>query len=404
MVSEPDLPSPSSLAPSAALDLPGMDAAVCAPDGPAGASFWLSRRCAPNRWLLAVGDASGRRGGAVMAGREAVRAAGCQQSSVASAMQALNGRFVAVTGGAHGTLGLVFAVVELDRCGAWVTVGCAGHILPVLVRRAGWIDVRGQAGPPLGAAGQARYGEDRVGLGPGDALVLTTGGVADARDAGGELFSDEHLPETLLAAAGRPAGVLATAVLGGLAAHTGTEAPAEATVLVVRVPDDAADDPDRRLRSALASFATDGALPGYPVGEPHWAPNDRPAPPRQARILLPPAASSVPAGRRFASGVLHSWRLSELADAGDVELITSELLGNAVRHGRDDITVLLRYDGRRVRVAVGDGSRLLPQTRQPGTEDVSGRGLVIVEALAAEVGVSPTVSGKRVWAEVDAGG
>lgn len=403
MVLRSDLAPPALHAPSGGFALPGMDAAVrCGPGDAPAASFWVVRRCAPNRWVLAVGDASGRRDGAPLAGREVVLRAGCPHTDVASAMQAMNRRFVAVTGGAHGTLGLVLAVLELDRCGAWITVGCAGHALPVLVRRAGWIDVRGQAGPPLGTAGDNHYAEDRVGLGPGDALVLTGGEVAAARDAAGEVFSEERLPETLLAAVSQPAGVLAAEVHDGLAAHAGDDAPAEPTVLVVRVPSDAADDPDGRLRSALPSSTGDGALPGYPVGEPHWAPNQRPTPPRQARILLPPAESSVPVGRRFTRHVLHSWRLSDLAEAGDAELMTSELLGNAVRHGEDDITVLLGYDGTRVRVAVGDGSRLLPQSRQAGPEDVSGRGLVIVEALAAEFGVSPTVGGKRVWAEIAA--
>lgn len=406
MVSRTEPPS-SSRVRSGEVALPGMDAAVrCGADDAAGASFWVTRRCGENRWVLAAGDASrpleaalaGRE--AALAGREAVLAAGCLDTSVTSVMQALNRHVVAAAGGAGGTLGLAFAVLELDRCGAWVTVGCAGHVLPVLVRRAGWIDVRGQAGPPLGTAGPCDFGEDRVGLGPGDALVFTTGGVADARDAAGEVFSQERLPETLLAAVGQPAGVLAAEVLSGACAHAGG-APAEATVLVVRVPDDAADDPDARLRAALPPSAGDGALPGYPVGEPRWAPNERPVPPREARIVLPPAASSVPVGRRFARGVLHSWRLSDLAEAGDVELMTSELLGNAVRHGRDDVTVLIGYDGARVRVAVGDGSRQLPQSRHASTEDVSGRGLVIVEALAADVGVSPTVGGKRVWAEID---
>ncbi|MEX0658212.1 MAG: ATP-binding SpoIIE family protein phosphatase [Egibacteraceae bacterium] len=372
------------------------------PDDASGTSFWVAQRCAPNRWVLAVGDASGRQGRAALAGSEAVQAARSYHTGVTSAMQLLNRRFAPVSGDGHGTLGLVFAVLELDRCGAWVTIGSAGHPRPVLVRRAGWIDVRGQAGPPLGTAGGSGYGEDRVGLGPGDALVFTAGGVADARDAAGEAFSEERLPETLLAAVGQPAGVLAAEVLGAVSDHVGGDAPAEATVLVVRVPDDAADDPDKRLRSALPTLSADGALPGYPVGVPHWAPNQRPTPPREARILLPPAESSVPVGRRFARGVLHSWRLSDLAEVGDVELTTSELLGNAVRYGEDDITVLLGYDGTRVRVAVGDGSRLLPQSRPAGAFDVSGRGLPIVEALAAAVGVSPTVDGKRVWAEIDA--
>ncbi len=35
------------------------------------------------------------------------------------------------------------ARVELDVCGAWVTVACSGDLRPIVVRRAGWVDERG---------------------------------------------------------------------------------------------------------------------------------------------------------------------------------------------------------------------------------------------------------------------
>lgn len=74
-----------------------------------------------------------------------------------------------------------------------------------------------------------------------------------------------------------------------------------------------------------------------------------------------------------------------------------------MRHAASAFTVIVRYDGEKVRVEVGDGSRALPRRRSPDLDDVGGRGLVLVEALASAWGVLPTVDGKRVWFEVPAG-
>src|SRR5947209_12658467 len=53
--------------------------------------------------------------------------------------------------------------VQLDVCGAWITTTGARGVHPVVTRRAGWVDLRGQ--PAV----------DRVGLGPGDAFVIPLG-------------------------------------------------------------------------------------------------------------------------------------------------------------------------------------------------------------------------------------
>lgn len=92
-----------------------------------------------------------------------------------------------------------------------------------------------------------------------------------------------------------------------------------------------------------------------------------------------------------------------------VALLVAELAGNAVRHGRvpgRDFRLRLALDGRRVRIEVADASSARPPTavRAPGDDDVSGRGLVLVDVLADRWGVEPRpVVGKTVWAEVAIG-
>lgn len=113
--------------------------------------------------------------------------------------------------------------------------------------------------------------------------------------------------------------------------------------------------------------------------------------------------SAQPA-RRLVETALNSWGLPGLAD--DSALIISELIANAVRHARSDsvrVTVNLVAE-RRVRLAVVDKSPVLPQLRTPSLEDVQGRDLPQVNALADRWGTDRLPWGKRVWAELLADG
>ncbi|MFE6779572.1 ATP-binding protein [Streptomyces sp. NPDC057702] len=107
--------------------------------------------------------------------------------------------------------------------------------------------------------------------------------------------------------------------------------------------------------------------------------------------------------RRRAARVVADWGQPALAD--DVALIVSELASNAVLHGalRGRLfRVQLTLSRAALRVAVSDpkGERL-PRTREPGPDDKFGRGLLIVDAVAARWGVRERTVGKDVWAELD---
>ncbi|WP_255307924.1 ATP-binding protein [Streptomyces marincola] len=89
-------------------------------------------------------------------------------------------------------------------------------------------------------------------------------------------------------------------------------------------------------------------------------------------------------------------------------LILSELLTNAVRHAgplTPRIAVEAGLDGARLRLSVEDGHPYRPRALDPHPEaqDIGGRGLLLVQVLAAEAGgdcgVDPTASGgKIIWA------
>ncbi|MDM7830400.1 ATP-binding protein [Cellulomonas edaphi] len=87
-----------------------------------------------------------------------------------------------------------------------------------------------------------------------------------------------------------------------------------------------------------------------------------------------------------------------------VELLTAELVSNAVVHGPEggEIRVQLRVAGSSVRVEVQDTGHGSPTVRHPELTAPSGRGLALVEALSGSWGTRPDESGTSVWFEVDA--
>lgn len=85
-----------------------------------------------------------------------------------------------------------------------------------------------------------------------------------------------------------------------------------------------------------------------------------------------------------------------------VELLTSELVTNAIVHGSSEPTLVVEVGDDRIRVEVHDSHPRM--NLEPLTVDSSsdhGRGLAIVDALSTAWGVEPRSSGKAVWFLVD---
>jgi hypothetical protein len=104
--------------------------------------------------------------------------------------------------------------------------------------------------------------------------------------------------------------------------------------------------------------------------------------------------------RHFVSDVLDEWGLAELTDSAN--LIVTELATNAVLHARSGFTVSLACTGSVVRIAVGDIAAALPQRSHGGAAALVGRGIPIIEALAARWGHLAMAEGKLVWADLTA--
>ena len=89
------------------------------------------------------------------------------------------------------------------------------------------------------------------------------------------------------------------------------------------------------------------------------------------------------------------WGHGDLSDT--VGLLVTEVLGNAVRYARSPVEVRMYLTADEVLVEVTDDCAQLPQRRLPEDDDEAGRGLLLVDALAADWGARPAETGKTVW-------
>lgn len=111
-------------------------------------------------------------------------------------------------------------------------------------------------------------------------------------------------------------------------------------------------------------------------------------------------SKAVTDARAFAYAAMTRWGIGERAD--DIRLCVSELAANAVVHGGAPIcgfTLRVVASPHRLRVEVRDDGAGRPVRRASTCQDASGRGLLLVEALADAWGVDDHAIGKTVWAE-----
>jgi len=240
----------------------------------------------------------------------------------------------------------------------------AGHIDP-LVRNADGscrrVPVGG--GLPLGLSAlfdSLEYPVQTMELDPGQMLVLCTDGLVEQPG----LDLDDGMRELAerVAAGPEDVGDLADLLIAGAADRGGGD---DVALLLLR----------RREQPGSAG----GRLQQY------VAPGD-PGALREARHLV--RAAARPGGAR--------------GRADEIELVTDELVTNALMHTDGAAVVTLRSlpgPERRLRTEVEDASSALPRRREAGASGVSGRGLLLVDQLADAWGVEARGGGKVVWCE-----
>ncbi|MFE4974431.1 SpoIIE family protein phosphatase [Kitasatospora sp. NPDC056651] len=257
----------------------------------------------------------------------------------------------------------------------------AGHLDPVVRRADGTAAVVPVAGGlPLGIDPDQEYRVTRFSLDPGETVLLCTDGLVEARG----MDLDEGIAR-LTRALARPLPDAA------LAARDPLEELAD------RIASQAADSNEREDDIALLLLRWDGPAGGLAA--------------QQLRRRIGQAdLARVAEVRAELRDALRRWGVAEFIDTA--ELLSSELVTNAIRHTDRDAMFTARLyrepdaDGgrARLRVEVEDESDLWPTRRTPGEQASSGRGLMLVEALADSWGVEPRGSGKRMWFELSGTG
>ncbi|MEU1850627.1 ATP-binding protein [Streptomyces sp. NPDC019990] len=123
--------------------------------------------------------------------------------------------------------------------------------------------------------------------------------------------------------------------------------------------------------------------------------------PRLERRLGRADLRAVPEARRALRELLGRWGENGQSDVA--ELLTSELVTNAIVHTDHEAVLTATVGPRGLRVEVRDFVARRPRLRLPATDEgTNGRGLFLVQSLADDWGVRAHGVGKSVWFELGA--
>ncbi len=315
------------------------------------------------RTVLVVGDVMGRgmQAAAIMGQlRATVRAYALEGHGPAEVLTRLDRVVLQLTGLHFSTC----VIGVLDPVRRTLCVASAGHLPPVVVAPGGGATVlEVDPGLPLGVGG-GTFVEQTVLLEPGSLVLLYTDGLVESRTA-----SVEEGIAQLVAALAEPVD--------------SAELACSRVLRALGRPGDQDDD------TAVLAVRLDDPGPSTDV-----APGDEPL-----QIALPARAEAASRARSALRALLGPLGL----DADAAELLVSELVGNAVRYaGEGEVLVHARVADGLLRVEVLDSSQVVPPlpTRMPSADAESGRGLLLVEALAERWGAEPIPGGKRLWFEL----
>ncbi|NAZ77583.1 ATP-binding protein [Kineococcus sp. T13] len=75
------------------------------------------------------------------------------------------------------------------------------------------------------------------------------------------------------------------------------------------------------------------------------------------------------------------------------ELLTSELVSNALEHGSGPVVLSLTHDDEGILVGISDSEQRVPSLRTQNPAATAGRGIALVDALATTWGVYPSEAG-----------
>ncbi|WP_447007037.1 ATP-binding protein [Saccharothrix isguenensis] len=120
---------------------------------------------------------------------------------------------------------------------------------------------------------------------------------------------------------------------------------------------------------------------------------------RRDEIRLPETLVAGLLARNFVREACDRWLVDHFT--GNAVTVATELVENAVRHGRSEPVLRLELRGGRLTVAVRDESAARPEESKADALRPGGRGISIVGSLSRVWGCSPwPLGGKVVWAVI----
>jgi hypothetical protein len=119
-------------------------------------------------------------------------------------------------------------------------------------------------------------------------------------------------------------------------------------------------------------------------------------PDNYASWTFAPKLTSVREARSVLAEPMKRWDLEDMIPT--TELLVSELVTNAVKYSRNEVTLRLVNEKALV-CEVLDTSAALPRLRQASSDDENGRGLQVVRQLSQRWGARRSAAGKVVWCE-----
>ncbi|MFJ2397027.1 SpoIIE family protein phosphatase [Streptomyces sp. NPDC087843] len=271
--------------------------------------------------------------------------------------------------------------VEVDPATGLLDFARAGHPDPAIRMADGTVLMRPMAGGlPLGIDPDADYPTTRLGLEPGETMLICTDGLIET--GGHDLDTGWRRIRRILESHDGDLEELADALVQGVHGPSSHHTPGP-------LADRREDDIALVLLSRQGTGRDDTVAAASATTR------------RTALTVAQTEPERIADARQQVRELLHDWGSQDQRDSA--VLLVSEILTNVHVHTDDDALLVAEVTGRpgerRVRVEVTDGSDDLPHRRHPGELASSGRGLVLVEVLAEAWGVDPRGEGKSIWFE-----
>lgn len=190
-----------ALLPPSLPEIPGLRVAaryVAASEGmEVGGDLYDVFPLAPERWAMVVGDVTGKGPEAASLTSLAhytIRTASASEPGPIEVVRRLNEEIVRQTEGLN-LMTLIFGELWREGEGWRLELATGGHPPPLVLRAGGAAELQDPGGMLLGASEEPDLGGWSLYLPAGDAIVLYTDGVTEARSPAGEFFGDERLAE-----------------------------------------------------------------------------------------------------------------------------------------------------------------------------------------------------------------